>query len=41
MNPLTFALGQLVYLNPVTAPVWIAGLVWLFGVNGGRYRVLG
>jgi 4-amino-4-deoxy-L-arabinose transferase-like glycosyltransferase len=32
-----FAVQQVMMLNPFMAPVWIAGLVWLFG---SRYRVL-
>ncbi len=40
VNPLTFTAGQLIYLNPVTAPIWITGLVWLFRARGGRYSVL-
>ncbi|MGH7856300.1 MAG: glycosyltransferase family 39 protein, partial [Candidatus Binatia bacterium] len=41
VNPVIFAAGQLIYMNPVTVPVWIAGLLWLFGENGRRYRALG
>src|SRR5712692_6656528 len=41
VNPFTFAAGQFIYLNPATAPIWIAGLVWLFREQSGRYRVLG
>jgi hypothetical protein len=36
-----FVAGQLLYLNLFTAPVWIAGLVFLFSDAGRRYRVLG
>ena len=41
VSPPLFTLGQLLYLNPVTAPVWIAGLLWLFGPSGAKGRVLG
>ncbi len=36
-----FILGQLLYLNPLTAPVWIGGLVYFFTARGKPYRVLG
>lgn len=37
-----FILGQLLYLHPLNAPVWIAGLLWLFrGERGKPYRILG
>lgn len=37
-----FLLGQVFYLNPVTAPLWMAGLVFFFRSPGGRkYRALG
>jgi 4-amino-4-deoxy-L-arabinose transferase-like glycosyltransferase len=42
ISPLSFALGQLLYLHPVNALVWLAGLVWLIFVPGGRpFRALG
>lgn len=36
--PLPFVLDQMQILNPVLAPLWIAGLVWLLRT---RFRVLG
>lgn len=36
-----FIFGQVFYLNPVTAPLWIAGLVFFFSAEGQRYRVFG
>lgn len=37
-----FVLGQLLYLHPINAPIWIAGLLWLFrGEAGKPYRLLG
>jgi len=37
-----FLLGQVLYLNPVTAPVWLAGLAFFFFREDGRpWRVLG
>ena len=34
--PVAFVLDQIMTLNPLTAPVWIAGLVWLVVARGGR-----
>jgi hypothetical protein len=36
-----FVAGQLLYLNPLAAPVWIAGLAFCFSGAGRPYRVLG
>ncbi len=37
-----FLAGQLLYLHPFAAPIWIAGLVWLFrGAAGKPYRIFG
>ncbi len=36
--PLAFIGDQMLIMNPVLAPLWIAGVVWLFR---SRYRVLG
>lgn len=37
-----FILGQLLYLHPFNAPIWIAGLIWLSrGEAGKPYRILG
>ena len=34
-------MGQILYLNPITAPVWIGGLIFYFTRPGKPYRVLG
>jgi 4-amino-4-deoxy-L-arabinose transferase-like glycosyltransferase len=37
-----FVAGQLLYLHPLNAVVWLTGLGWLFfGKSGRRYRALG
>ena len=37
-----FVKGQILAMNPVTAPIWVAGLVWLFASRAGRpWRILG
>jgi hypothetical protein len=36
-----FVAGQVLYLSPFTAPVWIGGLVFFFSSSGKRYRFLG
>ncbi|MCP3960949.1 MAG: glycosyltransferase family 39 protein [bacterium] len=41
ISALQFVAGQLLYLNPFAAPVWIAGLWYFFSQPGKRYRVLG
>jgi hypothetical protein len=42
LSPLAFATAQLTELNPLNAPLWVLGLVWLlFGRTGRRYRALG
>jgi len=38
---LQFVSGQVLYLGPVTAPIWIAGLVYYFSESGRPYRFLG
>lgn len=39
--PLEYLAGQLIDANPLTLPVWLAGLGWLlFARNGGRFRPL-
>ncbi len=40
VTPLLFVLGQLLYLGPLAAPLWIAGLVGSFRTMGGA-RVFG
>ncbi len=37
-----FIAQQIVLMNPATLPLWIAGLLWVFGSrDGGRYRAIG
>ena len=33
--------GQFLVQNPVTAPLWIGGLVWFFTTKGKEFRLLG
>jgi len=42
ISPVEFLIGQLLYLNPVTVPLWIAGLWFLFRKKEAKpYRFLG
>lgn len=42
LSPLQFVLQQVVLLNPLTLPLWLAGLGYLFFSREGKaYRVLG
>ena len=42
LNPVAFLLQQILMLNPLAFPLWLAGLVWLLaGREGRRYRPLG
>jgi len=41
IDKVQFLAGQLLYLNPLAAIVWIAGLVFCFSAAGRRYRILG
>ncbi len=42
LSPLQFVLQQVVLMNPLTLPLWLAGLGYLFfGREGKAYRVLG
>ena len=36
-----FLLGQVLYLHPFNAPIWLAGLVFFLAGSGKQYRVLG
>ena len=41
VSPAQFITQQIVFMNPATLPLWIAGLVWLFGSRDGQpYRAL-
>jgi Dolichyl-phosphate-mannose-protein mannosyltransferase len=42
LSPVQFIVQQVVFMNPGTLPVWLAGLFWLFtSPEGRRYRALG
>src|SRR6266436_5161862 len=42
LNPLQFIAQQIVFMNPGTLPLWLAGLLWLFSSGyGRRYRAIG
>jgi len=42
LSPLAFVAQQVVMLNPLAAPLWIGGLLWLlFEKDGRRFRILG
>lgn len=42
LNPLAFLAQQILFLNPLSLPLWAGGLAWfLFDREGRRYRVLG
>ncbi len=41
-SPLTFARDLLLFFQPLAAPLWIAGLLWLLAARDGRrFRLLG
>src|SRR6266581_1348750 len=42
LSPVQFIVQQIVFMNPGTLPLWLAGLLWLFGSREGRrYRAIG
>src|SRR6266436_5412678 len=42
LSPVQFIVQQVVFMNPGTLPLWLAGLFWLFGSREGRrYRAIG
>jgi hypothetical protein len=42
LSPLEFILQQAIFMNPLTAPMWLVGLGWFFaGADGKAYRALG
>jgi Dolichyl-phosphate-mannose-protein mannosyltransferase len=42
LSPAQFILQQIVFINPGTLPLWLAGLCWVFGSRDGRrYMALG
>ena len=41
-GPIAFIADQAVIMNPILAPLWVAGLLWLFfAKEGRRYRIFG
>ncbi|MCP4250836.1 MAG: glycosyltransferase family 39 protein [bacterium] len=42
ITPLEFGAGQVIYVHPINAPIWIAGLAFLLLAKGAKpYRLLG
>jgi hypothetical protein len=42
LSPAQFIVQQIVFMNPATLPLWLSGLIWLFGSRDGRrYMELG
>jgi Dolichyl-phosphate-mannose-protein mannosyltransferase len=42
LSPAQFILQQIIFMNPGTVPLWLAGLIWLFSSRDGRrYMALG
>jgi Dolichyl-phosphate-mannose-protein mannosyltransferase len=42
LNPVQFISQQIVFMNPGTLPLWLSGLIWVFGSRDGRrYMALG
>lgn len=41
ISPVAFAAGQILYLHPVSFPIWAGGLVFLFSKARRPYRVFG
>jgi hypothetical protein len=41
LSPVEFIMQQVIFMNPLTAPMWLAGLGWFaFGSRGKAYRAL-
>jgi len=40
-SPLDFLVNQIIIMNPLSVPLWVAGLVYFFSKRGARYRVFG
>ena len=36
LSPVEFVVQQINFINPATLPLWLGGLVWLFGARAGR-----
>ena len=42
LSPAQFIVQQIVFMNPGTLPLWVSGLIWVFGSHDGRrYIALG
>jgi Dolichyl-phosphate-mannose-protein mannosyltransferase len=42
LSPAQFISQQIVFMNPGTLPLWLSGLIWVFGARDGRrYMALG
>ena len=42
LTPLQFVAQQFTLMNPMTAPLWLGGLIWsLFARDGRRFRIIG
>lgn len=41
VSPFTFVIRQVLEMNPINAPIWLAGLVHGFTPAGRRWRILG
>ena len=42
LSPAQFVAQQINFMNPATLPLWLGGLIWLFGSRTGRrYRAIG
>jgi hypothetical protein len=42
LGPAQFIVQQAVFMNPGTVPLWLAGLIWVFGSREGRrYCIIG
>jgi hypothetical protein len=40
-SPLDFLINQILIMNPLSLPLWAAGLWYVFSARGARYRVFG
>ncbi len=40
-SPLDFLINQILIMNPLSLPLWMAGLWYVFSKRGARYRVFG
>ena len=40
-SPLAFLVNQILIMNPLSLPLWVAGLWYVFSKRGARYRVFG